>query len=820
MKKTLLCLRLLMLLVTVIWVTPSLAQISIGGTPPSFRYETGHETLRSAISLPIDFDVVAMRTEDVQREAAGMPPRVGKIIPVNNLTTENSGEWTTLPNGQHIWRLSIAARDAIAIMLTYDKFDIPTDGQLFIYNDDRSRVLGAYTDANNPKKAEYATEFVSGDRIILEYVAPIGGSFNTPIVITGVVYGYNYLYSERSNTDSPPRIQFGPSGSCMVNVICPEGDDWLDQKEGVVRIVTPVGGGYYALCSGSLINNTAYNFDPLFLSAWHCYEDLTSSQINQTIYYFKYEHHSCSGRSDPSVPTITGATSLTDIPLDGGSDGQLLRLNEGTPQWFMDNGIYFNGWDRRNVPATSGVGIHHPNADVKKISTFTATAVSANGNFGAGGTTAPNSGWRVIFVATQSGHGVTEGGSSGSPLFDQNKRVVGTLSGGNSSCTNLSGTNLYGKLWYHWDQSANNTEWMKPYLDPIDSGEEYIDGTYASTDDRIPIVVTADNKQMQESETVPALTTTITGQPQGTHTYADIVSSTLTTVANSMSPAGTYTIVVNSENLMPADYLITDVNGILTITAYPTIITQQPTPTESFVCAGGSHTFMAEGTGLELKYQWQKHLNDNYWQDIAGANASSYTINDITINDAGIYRVKLTSRSSEAISEGASLTVGVDPSNLLVFEWDDVPTINCNSTTNGGYTFVAFQWYKNGTVIQGATKPYIQIEPGATYDCEMKTSNGEIFRFCNHIAYASKMALFVVYPNPASIGENVTVQLANAPKGSVVNIFDLNGGLIKGNIPMYNSEAIVNVSGMKTGMYVMQVVSPDGIKRTTNIVVK
>ena len=460
--------------------TYTFGQVSIGGTPPSLEHQVGVETLFTTVTIPIDFDVNALRAEDLAFAAEKKPPRIGKIIPVN-FTTENSGEWTTLPNGQDIWRLGIYAENAIAIMLMYDKFEIPVGGRLFIYNVDYSRILGAYTEANNPKKVEYATEFVSGDRIIIEYVPPMkikseDDLFETPIIITGVVYGYNNLYSEKTENGIVTKIEFGESEPCMINIVCPEGNDWTDEKRGVLRVVTPTGGSYYSLCSGTVVNNTAGDLDPLFLSADHCYNGLTPGQINQTVYYTNYEHPNCSGRSDPNVPTLVGASILAVMPMNGGSDGCLLRLNENIPPSYN---VYYNGWDRRNTGATSGVSIHHPNGDIKKISTYTSSLVSAGElNFGGGVVTAPNSAWRVRWVSTTTGHSVTQGGSSGSPIFNQEKRVVGTLSGGSSKCDNLTGYDYYGKLWYHWDQMSNPSQHMKSFLDPINSGVEYIDGTY------------------------------------------------------------------------------------------------------------------------------------------------------------------------------------------------------------------------------------------------------------------------------------------------------------------------------------------------------
>jgi hypothetical protein len=53
---------------------------------------------------------------------------------------------------------------------------------------------------------------------------------------------------------------------------------------------------------------------------------------------------------------------------------------------------------------------------------------------------ATNAEWNVLYVATANGHGVVEGGSSDLLCLNQAQRVVGQLSGGNSTCTNLNGS--------------------------------------------------------------------------------------------------------------------------------------------------------------------------------------------------------------------------------------------------------------------------------------------------------------------------------------------------------------------------------------------
>jgi PKD repeat protein len=455
----------LIMLLFLIGFIPAWSQISEGGLPPSIE-TTPLRSSNQPYEVPVEFNIDQLLEEDQELEAQGFPPRCAKIIPVN-IDFENNGEKITLPNGQRILRLEISAPDALAILLYYDRFIIPEGGKLFIYDPGYTKILGAYTHKTNSKRTEFATEFIPGDKLILEYVEPLSGAM-PQIKISGIAYGYNHIRSFIGDNLLKARWE---SASCMININCPEGDNWQYQKKGVARIVT-FSGEFVFLCSGTLINNTTGNFDPLFLSAHHCYATLSPAQMNQTVYYFHYEWPGCENlNTDPKSPTMVGAQMLADIDIAGGSDGALLRLNDSIPQ---DYGVYFNGWDRRDIAATGGVGIHHPRGDVKKISTFENSVVSDTwtGESDRGG---ENAHWSLKFIQTASGHSVTEGGSSGSPMFNQNGLVVGTLTGGNSSCTYKTGSNLYGKLWYHWDQGPQK---MGNYLDPADSGVEFIKGAY------------------------------------------------------------------------------------------------------------------------------------------------------------------------------------------------------------------------------------------------------------------------------------------------------------------------------------------------------
>ena len=205
---------------------------------------------------------------------------------------------------------------------------------------------------------------------------------------------------------------------------------------------------------------------------------------NNGFFYFNYEAPECVNVNIPNPKTLVGVTlkAHSGDQLTTGSDFYLIRMNENIPDSFH---VYFNGWSRtEDYPSPSGVGIHHPGGGLKKISTYTKTLESASwmGNPGL-------THWEVFWAQTISGHGVTEGGSSGSPLFDSQGRIVGELSGGESGCDsiNLNLPDFYGKFAWAWASDGNDsTSRLKDWLDPGSTNLFVLDGHY--TDSVIPII--------------------------------------------------------------------------------------------------------------------------------------------------------------------------------------------------------------------------------------------------------------------------------------------------------------------------------------------
>ena len=456
----------LLTIIGILLASTCYSQVSADGIPASFLHTLSREVPTIEIPAP---NYIALEKEDKEDALKGKPYRYAVLLDCD-IDPSKDGLWETLGNGNKVWRLNIKSEGAQALGLYYDVFRIPSNGELYIYNSDKTKLLGAFTNSNNHESGVFANEIIEDSELTLEYIQKGDGQ---PLIhINQISYAYRSIKRTRDINN------FGDSESCQVNVNCsPEGDGWQDVKRAVCRISIKIGNNNY-WCSGSFINNTAENCKPYVLTADHCtYDDdnnvyASQNDMNQWIFYFNYEASECGNPSNsPSSNTMTGCAAISNSSatgsISGTSDFHLLELNNAPP---YDYGLFAAGWDRTTNPSGNGVGIHHPAGDIKKISRYTQSASSSGYD------------WRVKWASTKNGHGVTEGGSSGSPLLNANKQIVGDLSTGSSFCAFTNGSDFYGKFSYSWNQNGNSSNrQLKPWLDPNNSGATTLDGKICGT---------------------------------------------------------------------------------------------------------------------------------------------------------------------------------------------------------------------------------------------------------------------------------------------------------------------------------------------------
>ena len=362
----------------------------------------------------------------------------------------NSGTWNETGAGK-VWRLGIHSKDAYSLYLVFNEFKLVPGVKIFVYNAGFTSIAGAFTSNNNNRFNKLAVTPIDGDAIIIEMDIP-SGIDNFGKLSLGKV-GHDYI--NEFGADKLKSAKIGPSQDCEVDINCPTGQDWQKDKRAVCKLI--VGG---ELCTGTLINNVDTLKIPYLITAYHCIENDSAAQ--EGIFFFNYERVSCGGIVETSEQTLSGAelVSTTNNKLDFA----LLKLNEYPPLVYKP---FFVGWDARPDQPTNGYCIHHPEGDVKKISVDNHPLITDN--FGEGFDTMSH--WKVLRWDV----GATEGGSSGSPIFNNQHRLFGTLTGGSANCTDPV-NDYYTKFSLSWDKYPDTVNQLKYWLDPGKRGNLFING--------------------------------------------------------------------------------------------------------------------------------------------------------------------------------------------------------------------------------------------------------------------------------------------------------------------------------------------------------
>jgi hypothetical protein len=487
------------------------AQLSIGGFPQSMKAVMQHENYIPTQNYPLpDWNAFVAENEKDAASRFSKPYQIG--LPVTtDITFPSGGTFVTLENGVKIWSAQIQIQGAPAIGLYYDKFQLPDDVQLYLSNDTKNQVLGAYNSSNNTEDGVFANEAILGDVINIEL--NIGAAVNINDIQLHInkalVYfrSYEYLNKYRISkntgekpTDVDPFGLEGSSSTCEINAICPLGQNYPKQRKSIVQIIHPQ--GYF--CSATLVNNTANSATSCknyLLTATHCdpNNDTSGFVFSQLLVRMNFEKEQCTGGADATVNTLTGVrfraranyTNTQQPEING--DFMLVELRNAIPVTWD---IYQAGWNRGTTMPTLTypkryIGFHHPAGDVKKVSV--SHTVSPNGE--AGGSLGAGTHWQISSIDS----GGVEGGSSGSGLFDGDGRLIGiaSVAGNPDANCNLNGQGGeaaflnfvdYGKFSLAWDYNVDgnfNSRMLKPWLDPTNSGVVTLDAVKSNCTDAV-----------------------------------------------------------------------------------------------------------------------------------------------------------------------------------------------------------------------------------------------------------------------------------------------------------------------------------------------
>ena len=255
------------------------------------------------------------------------------------------------------------------------------------------------------------------------------------------------------------------------------------------------------------------------------------------------------------------------------------------------------------------------------------------------------------------------------------------------------------------------------------------------------------------------------------------------------------------------------------------VITGQPTT--QFVCVGSDAVFTvtaSAGAGNPLAYQWQTWTGPSGpWVNIPGATSATLTLPAVAFSqNTTDYRVILTGRCSVVTSAFATLyvnplpTVSILASRPLALLPGQNLTLTAVVSPGGG----AYQWFKNGVAIPGATGATLSnltVDDIGSYTVRYTDLNGCVRTSSAMVVTGENSCRLWLYPNPTrgvfqlrfnnAINEKVTVNIFNSG-GSKVYSQSVSTGLPYSRID-------VDITNEGAGVYIVEVIDATG-KRACN----
>ena len=377
----------------------------------------------------------------------GAMRRVG----VHRAISENTlarGTWSPLPDGRSVWRVAIHSQDATGVRVEFSNFSVGS-GKVWVHTNASSD--GPYTERGPYGNGEFWSATVEGESATIEYEPADASDRSIPFHV------HRISHQSFKASDTPAGLPEDPAASCNQDVNC--FSDWASTKKSVSHIQFEETEGKETgtfLCSGSLVATRDNSFKPYLLTAGHCVHSEAAARSLET--FWAYESTGCNRGLPASRGTLNsqnGGHLLAWGTLEQGDYSLVLLPN-------VPSGVVFSGWDVSDPDVGAPVtGIHHPMGSYKRIAFGHSTdSISVN----IGQDPAPAELYHDILWDT----GLTEPGSSGSPLFSAPGVIIGMLTygpaiPGEELCL-IGGFSGYGKF-------SNAYRFLQAYLEDFPFSE-------------------------------------------------------------------------------------------------------------------------------------------------------------------------------------------------------------------------------------------------------------------------------------------------------------------------------------------------------------
>lgn len=379
-----------------------------------------------------------------------------------NLTPSNCGEYETYATGKMRWRVGLTSASAVSMNIIVENVALQPDEKIMIYSpsaDEEKRQVVTMT--NMRPDGILQSDIVEGDSIIMEFEGSLDRE--PDFVITTVNCGFRPILRQSQPTAGGNKVGFGQSDNCHVDASCDE--QYKDINQSTCMLV--VNGKAYG--SGVFVNNTANDATPYVITAAHV---LTSagSTVKSCNAYLNYYTPLCT----ESYQNLDGeqlGSSVEVVVMSEIHDMALLKFSSSPKD---DSRVFWSGWDLGSSHEGMVHCIHYPYGDARKASvgksvkkaSYTLDKTNSGESF------ATDNHWNV----GQWISGTTQAGSSGSGLFNQDLKLIGSLSGGSATC-NSPYNDFFWRLESSWDVEYNGKT-LRSVLDPLNTGATTCEGYY------------------------------------------------------------------------------------------------------------------------------------------------------------------------------------------------------------------------------------------------------------------------------------------------------------------------------------------------------
>lgn len=431
-------------------------------------HSRGHQQ-DSTIHMEVaQLDLGAMARDDVERELKGMAPRYAQRTHV----TEGpalSGTWTQLDPETLEWKFIANSFGATSMNLGFEHFNLPEGAVMTVSSADEAFKFHV-TAEDNKEHNQFWTPPIPGGhvKVVVTMHADHRPHIEDSIILSRVNIGYRGFHS----ADHLAEEGVDSSGKCHYDAHCENAVLGWDNEIPCVAVYS-TGGELF--CSGALLNNFRQDGTPYFLTAHHC--EITDANAASVVTVWNYEDKKggkldCPGNAHDESFNFNWMTGSKHLVSYKPTDMTFLKLDKSPPESW---GASYCGWSVKDQETQLSVTIHHPNTFHKRKSASNKPSRISNT-------------WLRVDGYQ---YGATEVGSSGAPMFNEKKLVVGQLNGGLAECV---GNMPNGKYDQYGRLAISFNKGMRQYLDPDHNGAEELKTLSGISGTGAPVDLNKDGK--------------------------------------------------------------------------------------------------------------------------------------------------------------------------------------------------------------------------------------------------------------------------------------------------------------------------------------